>query len=77
MQQTDEEKFWKGCERVTVANQYYLEQLLGCGAYGGVFRAVQIVCKYQQKRVAIAKVGCLVFGCDDRGNVDGAFSLYS
>lgn len=53
MQQPDED-FWKGCEGVEIAGQYYLEQLLGCGTFGGVFRSVQIVAgKHQSKRVAI------------------------
>lgn len=53
MQQPDED-FWKGCEGVKIADQYYLEQLLGCGTFGGVFRSAQIVAgKHQSKRVAV------------------------
>jgi hypothetical protein len=37
-----DENFWKKCEGEQIANAYELEQLLGCGAFGGVFRAVQI-----------------------------------
>ena len=37
-----DENFWKKCEGERIANAYELEQLLGCGAFGGVFRAVQI-----------------------------------
>lgn len=53
MQQPDED-FWKGCEGVEISGQYYLEQLLGCGGFGGVFRAARIVAgKHQAKRVAV------------------------
>ena len=37
-----DENFWKKCEGERIASAYELEQLLGCGAFGGVFRAVQI-----------------------------------
>jgi serine/threonine protein kinase len=53
MQKADD-KFWQRCTAETVANQYYLEQLLGSGAFGGVFRATQIIVgKKQQKRLAV------------------------
>jgi len=37
-----DENFWKKCEGERIASAYELEQLLGCGAFGGVFRALQI-----------------------------------
>ena len=53
MQKADED-FWKGCKGVEISGQYYLEQLLGCGGFGGVFRAARIVAgKHQSKRVAV------------------------
>jgi hypothetical protein len=53
MQQSHKDK-WKNCEGETIADQYYLEQLLGSGSYGGVFRAAQIVAgKKQSNRVAV------------------------
>ncbi|WP_103667795.1 serine/threonine-protein kinase [Pseudanabaena sp. BC1403] len=49
-----DENFWKKCEGEQIANAYELEQLLGCGAFGGVFRAVQIANgKRLNKRVAV------------------------
>ena len=49
-----DENFWKKCEGEQIANAYELEQLLGCGAFGGVFRAVQIANgRRLNKRVAV------------------------
>jgi serine/threonine protein kinase len=49
-----DENFWKKCEGEQIANAYELEQLLGCGAFGGVFRAVQIANgRRLTKRVAV------------------------
>ena len=49
-----DENFWKKCEGEQIANAYELEQLLGCGAFGGVFRAVQIANgRKLNKRVAV------------------------
>ena len=49
-----DENFWKKCEGERIANAYELEQLLGCGAFGGVFRAVQIANgRRLNKRVAV------------------------
>jgi tetratricopeptide (TPR) repeat protein/serine/threonine protein kinase len=46
--------FWKKCEGEQIANAYELEQLLGCGAFGGVFQAVQIAnSRKLNKRVAL------------------------
>ncbi len=49
-----DENFWKKCEGEQIANAYELEQLLGCGAFGGVFKAVQIANgRRLNKRVAV------------------------
>ena len=49
-----DENFWKKCESEQIANAYELEQLLGCGAFGGVFRAARIANgKKLEKRVAV------------------------
>jgi tetratricopeptide (TPR) repeat protein len=49
-----DENFWKKCEGERIANAYELEQLLGYGGFGGVFRAVQIANGERlNKRVAI------------------------
>jgi serine/threonine protein kinase len=49
-----DENFWKKCEGERIANAYELEHLLGCGAFGGVFRAVQIANgKKLNKKVAV------------------------
>ena len=49
-----DEKFWKKCEGEQIANAYEFEQLLGCGAFGGVFRAIQIANgRRLNKRVAV------------------------
>jgi tetratricopeptide (TPR) repeat protein len=49
-----DENFWKKCEGEQIANAYELELLLGCGAFGGVFRAVQIANgRRLNKRVAV------------------------
>ena len=49
-----DENFWKKCECEQIANSYELEQLLGCGAFGGVFRAIQIANgRRLNKRVAV------------------------
>jgi len=49
-----DENFWKKCEGERIAHAYELEQLLGCGAFGGVFRAVQIANgRRLNKRVAV------------------------
>jgi serine/threonine protein kinase len=49
-----DENFWEKFEGEQIANTYELEQLLGCGTYGGVFRAAQIANgKKLEKRVAI------------------------
>jgi len=48
------EDLWKRCEGEQIANAYELEQLLGCGSFGGVFRAVQIANgRRLNKRVAV------------------------
>ncbi|MEA5479948.1 serine/threonine-protein kinase [Pseudanabaena galeata UHCC 0370] len=49
-----DENFWKKCEGEQIANAYELERLLGCGAFGGVFQAVQIASgRRLNKRVAL------------------------
>ena len=49
-----DENFWKKCEGEQIAHAYEFEQLLGCGAFGGVFRAVQIANgRRLNKRVAV------------------------
>ena len=49
-----DKNFWKKCECERIANSYELEELLGCGAFGGVFRAVQIANgRRLNKRVAV------------------------
>jgi hypothetical protein len=49
-----DENFWKTCEGEQIANTYELEQLLGCGTFGGVFRSAQIANgKKLEKRVAV------------------------
>ncbi|MEZ2250823.1 bifunctional serine/threonine-protein kinase/formylglycine-generating enzyme family protein [Microcoleus sp.] len=47
------EKFWRKLQGETVNNQYYLQEYLGCGAYGAVYKADEVIRDQFIREIAI------------------------
>jgi len=48
-----QERFWRKLQGETVNNQYHLEEFLGCGAYGAVYKADEVIRDRLIREVAI------------------------
>ncbi|TAG97667.1 MAG: hypothetical protein EAZ09_06575 [Oscillatoriales cyanobacterium] len=47
------ERFWRKLQGETVNNQYYLQEYLGCGAYGAVYKADEVIRDQFIREIAI------------------------
>ncbi|MFB8796445.1 MAG: bifunctional serine/threonine-protein kinase/formylglycine-generating enzyme family protein [Microcoleus sp.] len=47
------ERFWRKLQGETVNNEYYLQEYLGCGAYGAVYKADQVIIDQFIREIAI------------------------
>ncbi|XZN92881.1 MAG: bifunctional serine/threonine-protein kinase/formylglycine-generating enzyme family protein [Microcoleus sp.] len=48
-----QERFWRKLQKETVNNQYHLKEFLGCGGYGAVYKADEIIRDRLIREVAI------------------------
>ena len=49
----DLQRFWRKLQGETVNNEYYLQEYLGCGAYGAVYKADQVIIDQFIREIAI------------------------